>query len=278
MLLISIIIKINRVTDSKNPTFPKGSFIYGTLGWRTHTVFNPDDENDNFLMRPYVLQSFDDLPLSFGLGLLGVPGNTAYFGFLDICKPKKGETVVVSEAADAVGHIVGQIAKIKGCNVIGIVDSDEKRNWLTKDLGFDHAINYKTESVALVLKQYARKGVDCYFDNVGGELSSIVISQMKEYGRISVCGSISSFNLANNELPKATNLQPTFFMKKLKMEGFFVNHHWDKWFDGINQLKQWTEDGKIKYRETTTNGFENMPQAFIDMLDGKHIGKTIIKI
>lgn len=206
-----------------------------------------------------------------------MPGNTAYFGFLEICKPKAGETVVVSGAAGAVGTIVGQIAKIKGCKVIGIAGTDEKCAWIKKDLGFDHAINYKTEAVAEVLKKCAPDGVDCYFDNVGGGISSIVISQMREFGRISVCGSISSYNLPISEWPKVPILQPAFIFKQLKMEGFIVTRWWDRWFEGISQLKEWIDDDKIKYRETVTNGFENMPQALINMLQGQNFGKAIVK-
>lgn len=170
----------------------------GSFGWRSHTVFNPNDNHD-LVMRPYVLPSFGKLPLSLGVGLLGMPGNTAYFGLLELCQPKEGEVVVVSGAAGAVGTIVGQIAKIKGCKVIGIAGSDDKCAWLTEELGFDHAINYKTEAVGELLKKYAPKGVDCYFDNVGGGLSSIVIGEMRDFGRISVCGSISSYNSPVND-------------------------------------------------------------------------------
>lgn len=189
------ILGVCRVTESKNANYPVGAYVCGSFGWRTHTVFNPKDDN-NLVMRPYVLPSFGDLPLSLGLGHLGMPGNTAYFGLLEICQPKAGEIVVVSGAAGAVGTIVGQIAKIKGCKVIGIAGSDDKCKWLTKEMGFDHAINYKTDNVSEVLKKYAPDGVDCYFDNVGGGLSSIVIHQMRDFGRISVCGSISSYNVA----------------------------------------------------------------------------------
>lgn len=184
--------------ESKNTDYPVGAYVCGSFGWRTHTVFNPNNASD-LAMRPYVLPPFGDLPLSLGLGHLGMPGNTAYFGFLEICKPKEGEIVVVSGAAGAVGSIVGQIAKIKGCKVIGIAGSDDKCAWLTKEMGFDHAINYKTEAVAEVLKKYAPDGIDCYFDNVGGGLSSIIINGMREFGRISVCGSISSYNLPVNK-------------------------------------------------------------------------------
>lgn len=201
------------------------------------------------MIQPYVLPSFGNLPASLGLGHLGMPGNTAYFGFLEICKPKEGEVVVVSGAAGAVGNLVGQIAKIKGCKVIGIAGSDDKCAWLTSEIGFDHAINYKTEAIADVLKKYAPNGVDCYFDNVGGGISSIVISQMSEFGRISVCGSISSYNLPISEWPMVPILQPLFVFKQLMMQGFIVKRYWDNWFDGIAQLKQWTDEGKLKYRE-----------------------------
>lgn len=202
----------------------------------------------------------------------------AYCGFLDICKPKEGEVVVVSGAAGGVGSLVGQIAKIQGCKVIGIVGSDDKCDRMKRKFGFDYAINYKLESVAESLKKCAPNGVDCYFDIVGGGLSSIVIHQMREFGRISVCGSISSRNMSLSDWPKVPILQPIFNSKQLKMEGFIVTRFWDKWFDGIAQLKRWIEEGKIKYRETITNGFENAPQALVDMLEGRNFGKAIVKV
>lgn len=217
--------------------------------------------------------------MSLGLGQLGMPGNTAYFGLLNICEPKEGETVVVSGAAGAVGNLVGQIAKIKGCKVIGICGTDDKCEWLTKELNFDYAINYKTANIGESLRKYAPDGVDCYFDNIGGEISSIIIHQMRLFGRIAVCGStISSYNLPLDEWPKAPVLQPAFIPKQLTMKGFLVFRYWDQWFDGIEQMKKWTEEGKIKYRETITNGFENTPQALIDILQGKNTGKAIVKL
>lgn len=264
--------------ESKNANFPVGAYVCGSFGWRTHTVFNLNAADKSFSMNPYVLPSFGDLPLSLGLGHLGMPGNTAYFGFLEICKPKAGEVVVVSGAAGAVGSLVGQLAKIKGCKVIGIAGSDEKCAWLTNEMGFDHAINYKTEAVADILKKYAPDGIDCYFDNVGGGISSIVINQMREFGRISVCGSISSYNLPVTEWPKVPIMQPSFVFKQLKMEGFIVSRWIGNWFDGISQLKQWTDEGKLKFRETITNGFENMPSALISMLSGQNFGKAIVKV
>lgn len=206
-----------------------------------------------------------------------MPGNTAYFGFVDLCQPKKNEVVVVSGAA-AVGSLVGQIAKIIGCKVIGIAGTHDKCEWLTREMGYDHAINYKTASITEELKTFAPDGIDCYFDNVGGETSSIVLGQMRSFGRVAVCGSTSSYNLPMNEWPKMPIIQPLLIKNQLSMQGFLFTRFLTKWFDGIAQMKMWTEQGKLKYRETVTNGFENMPQALIDMLEGKNYGKAIVKV
>lgn len=210
-----------------------------------------------------------------GLGVLGMPGNTAYFGFLKICQPKPGETVVVSGAGGAVGSLVGQIAKLKGCKVIGIAGTNDKCNWLTKELGFDYAINYKTANMAEELKKSAPDGVDCYFDNVGGDISAMVINRMNQFGRISVCGAIATYNSTNN--PVVPSLQPIFVFKQLKMEGFLVHQYIGEWFDGIKQMSEWVQAGKIKAKETETVGFENLPQALISMLRGENTGKAIVR-
>jgi prostaglandin reductase 1 len=226
----------------------------------------------------YVLPAMDQHSRSLGLGVLGMPGNTAYFGFLEICHPKAGETVVVTGAGGAVGSIVGQIAKIKGCRVIGFAGTDAKCKWLEEELGFDVAINYKQPNIYKLLKEAAPKGVDCYFDNVGGELSSTIISQMNLFGRISVCGAISAYNADPKAYPQVPILQPTFVFNQLLMEGFIVHRWADRWMEGIKQNYQWIKEGKIKYHETVSEGFENMPQTFIDMLNGKNTGKAIVKV
>lgn len=264
-----------RVLESKHPEFPKDAIVCGSFGWRTHTIFNPQTEKVS--VPSYVLPSFGDLPISLALGTLGMPGNTAYFGFLEICQPKAGEVVVVTGAAGAVGSIVGQIAKFKGCQVIGVAGSDEKCKWLEEELGFDHTINYKTADVHAELKKAAPDGVDCYFDNVGGTISSIIINQMRDHGRISVCGSISSYNTPSSDWPKVPILQPKFIFNQLTMKGFLIWSYNDRLFEGMTVMKGWVEEGKIKYRETITDGFENMPQALIDMLQGKNTGKAIVK-
>lgn len=200
---------------------------------------------------------------------------SAYFGFLKLCRPQPGETVVVSGAAGAVGSLVGQIGKIMGCTVIGIAGNDAKCDWLTKTLGFDYAINYKTDEVARKLKEFAPDGIDCYFDNVGGELSSIVIGAMCLFGRIAVCGSVSTYNA--DEEPLVRQFLGDFVAKQLSMEGFLTARFVDIWTEGVEQMRQWVLDGRIKYGETITVGFENMPQALIGMLRGDNTGKAIVK-
>ncbi|KRT78550.1 hypothetical protein AMK59_8754 [Oryctes borbonicus] len=184
--------QIAKIIESKNANYPVGRYLTGQFGWTTHFISNgtPQDITN---YPPFLIPEKNDVPLSFYLGILGRTGNSAYFGLLDICKPQPRETVVVTGAGGAVGYHVGQIAKIKGCTVIGITGSDDKAKWL-KRLGFDHIINYKTEDISASLSLAAPKGIDCYFDNVGGEISSCVIQRMNKYGRIAVCGSISSYN------------------------------------------------------------------------------------
>lgn len=260
--------------ESKNPKYPVGAYVFGYFGWRTFSTFNPEDMES----KPYVLPEFGKLPRSLAIGAVGMPGNTAYFGLLEICKPKAGETLVVSGAAGAVGSLVGQIGKLKGLKVIGIAGSDDKCELLLKEWGFDHAINYKTANVDEELKKAAPNGVDCYFDNVGGEISSIVLHQMNNFGRISVCGSISVYNKAISDYPKLPDLQKLFNWKQLRMEGFIVMRWSNRWMEGLSHMLEWIKEGKVKYEETVTTGFENMPQAFIDMLSGKNIGKAVIKV
>ena len=226
-------------------------------------------------IKPYILPDFGSLPLSLGL-VLGLTGNTAYFGFLEICQPKSGETVVITGAAGAVGILVGQIAKLKGCYVVGIAGSEEKCNMLVKELGFDKAINYKKGDLSEQLKEAASNGIDCYFDNVGGEISSIILNQMNLYGRVSICGAISGYN--NKHSIKVPPIQATCIFKQLKLEGFVVYRWADRWMEGVVQMLEWVKEGKLKYRETVTDGFENAPQAFIDLLNGKNIGKSVVKL
>lgn len=191
--------QVAKIIASKHTDYPTGSYMYGSFGWRTHTILNPAA---NDYAQWYLLPDFGGLPVSLGVGYLCRVGNTAYFGLLELCQPKAGETVVVTGAAGAVGSLVGQIAKLKGCRVVGFAGSDEKCRWLEEELGYDKAINYKKGDMKAALKAAAPKGVDCYFDNVGGELSSVIINQMNLFGRIAVCGAVSSYNLEAEDWPK----------------------------------------------------------------------------
>uniref|UniRef100_A0A8D8F6X4 Prostaglandin reductase 1 n=2 Tax=Culex pipiens TaxID=7175 RepID=A0A8D8F6X4_CULPI len=264
--------QVAKVIASRNARFPVGCHVHGSFGWRTHTICNPDEGEKNWA--PYLLPDFGQEPLSLGVGVLGMPGCTAYFGFLEICRPKEGETVVVSGAAGAVGSLVGQIGKIKGCRVVGIAGTDEKCAWL-RELGFDEAINYKTADIEAELGLAAPDGVDCYFDNVGGKISEMVRKQMRSRGRIAVCGTISMYNGSPTQV---VDPQRDFVWKELVQEGFSVHRWTDRWLEGIGQNLKWIQEGKLKYRETVTEGFENMPKAFIEMMKGGNIGKAIVKV
>ncbi|XP_051172013.1 prostaglandin reductase 1-like isoform X2 [Leptopilina boulardi] len=276
--------QVARIIESKNKNFPVGRRILGRLGWTSHMIINPnDDDKTKFLSQPpHLIPETENISPSLYLGVLGMPGNTAYFGFLEICKPKAGETLVVSGAAGAVGSHVGQIGKIKGLKVIGIAGSDEKCKWLVDELGFDHAINYKTDDIIAALKKIAPNGIDCYFDNVGGELSNIVMYQMNNFGRIAVCGCISSYNSPDLEdvtkLPKVGLVQRVFINKQLKMEGLHISRWFSQYNESTNQNLKWLQEGKIKPKETITKGFENMFQAFNGMMQGKNFGKAIVKV
>lgn len=245
--------------------------MFGHFGWRTHTIASEDPTT-------YSLPDLGNLSHSLALGALGMPGNTAYFGFLEICQPKSGETLVVTAAGGAVGSLVGQIGKIKGLKVIGIGGSEEKCQWIVNELGFDYAINYKTTDVSKELSKIAPEGVDCYFDNVGGELTRIVIQHMNAYGRVSICGCISIYDSLMGT-KKLSCLEEPILFKQLKVEGFIATERWgDRWMEGIMQMLEWIKQGKLKYRETITNGFENTPAAFIRLIRGENTGKAVIKV
>lgn len=216
-------------------------------------------------------------PLSAYLGVLGMTGLTAYLGLTEIGKPKKGETIVVSGAAGAVGSIVGQIGKILGCRVVGIAGTDEKVAMLKSSLGFDEAINYNTtKNMVAAIKEAAPNGVDIYFDNVGGPISDAVLFNINQFARFVICGAISVYN--NTELPKSVSVQPFLIKNSALMQGFIVFNYVEKYPEAMNQLSKWLADGKLTYRETIVEGFDNIPQTFIDLFEGKNSGKMLIKI
>ncbi|XP_013164679.1 PREDICTED: prostaglandin reductase 1-like isoform X1 [Papilio xuthus] len=269
--------QVAKIIASRNDKYPVGGYVSGYFGWRTHTIYNPNiiiAKAD--LLPTYLLPDMSPYPVSLALGVLGMPGNTAYFGLQEICKPKSGETIAITGAAGAVGSHVGQIGKILGCRVIGFAGSDEKCEYLEKELGFDRAFNYKTVNIQKALREGAPDRVDCYFDNVGGEISSAIMNYMNKYGRVAVCGSVSSYN--DPALPKVTIVQPAIVFKELKVEGFIVNRWTDRWNEGVNANLSWLREGKLKYEEKVYHGFDNMVDALVGMLRGENLGKAIVKV
>jgi NADPH-dependent curcumin reductase CurA len=211
------------------------------------------------------------------LSVYGIAGLTAYFGLLDVGKPKAGETVVVSAAAGSVGSIVGQIAKLKGCRVVGIAGGKAKCNWLTSELGFDAAVDYKDGAVFKALKAAAPKGIDVYFDNVGGDILEACLAQMNNRGRIACCGAISQYD----GVPSATGprgVPGLIVVKRLIMQGFIVMDFMDQRDEALNDLQSWVASGKLKVQEDVIHGLENTPKALIGLLAGENRGKRMIKV
>merc|ERR1711868_19713 len=271
---------VAEVEESRHPKYPKGSTIIILAGWVERGVVNPDkmgkDSPGNTLGG---VMPCPDLGPSFSksllLGACGMPGNTAYFGFLELCNPQPGETVVVSGAAGAVGSLVGQIAKIKGCKVIGYAGDDDKCAWLKK-IGYDEAFNYKKVDLAESLEKAAPSGVDCYFDNVGGEMTAAVMSKMNVRGRIAVCGAISHYN-DKGGYTKVTDILPLAIQKELKIEGFLVGRWKSRWVEGIKAMAAWVGSGQIQVKETVVEGFDKMPEAFMGLFTGANTGKMVVK-
>ena len=259
---------VAEVIDSKNSAFKKGDFVTGMLEWKEFQKSNGEG-----LLKADNLKA----PLSTYLGVLGMTGLTAYLGLTEIGKPKKGETIVVSGAAGAVGSIVGQIAKLLGCKVIGIAGTDEKVTMLKSTLGFDEAINYNTtKNMAAAIKEAAPNGVDIYFDNVGGPISDAVLLNINQFARIIICGAISVYN--NTELPKSLSVQPFLVKNSALMQGFIVFNYAEKYPEAIEHLSKWLAEGKLKYMETIIEGFDAIPQTFLDLFEGKNSGKMLVKI
>ena len=259
---------IAEVIDSKNEKFKKGDFVSNRMDWKTVQVSNGEG-----------LQKVDPdkAPLSAYLGIVGMTGLTAYLGLHEIGKPKKGETLVVSGAAGAVGSVVGQIGKVLGLTVIGIAGSDEKVELLKSEFGFDHGINYKTtDDMKAAIKKAAPNGVDIYFDNVGGEISDAVLFNINKFARIICCGAISVYN--STEVPTGVSVHPFLIKNSALMQGFIVANYADKFPEAMKELTKWLGEEKLTYRETIVEGFENTPQAFLDMMAGNKKGKMVVKV
>lgn len=257
-----------KVVQSRHPDFKTGDAVAGRLGWQEYAVA------DGREVRKVDTAS---APLSTALGVLGMPGLTAYFGLLEIGKLSDGETVVVSGAAGAVGSTVGQIAKIKGCRAVGIAGTDEKVDYVTRELGFDAAFNYKTvNNYVEELQRLCPAGIDVYFDNVGGAITDAVFPCFNSRARVAVCGQISQYNLEKPE--QGPRLLWKLIEKQARVEGFLVFQFADQYKPALEQLAAWVAEGKIKYREQIVEGIANAPEAFLGMLRGQNIGKQLIKI
>ncbi|XP_042305881.1 prostaglandin reductase 1-like [Sceloporus undulatus] len=261
--------QVAKVLESKNPSYPVGSYIVAQSGWTTHFI---SDGKDLSLMPPSWPKN---LSRSLALGTVGMPGLTAYFALSEICRLKPGEIIMINAAAGAVGTVAGQLAKLKGCKVVGCAGSEEKVAFLKK-LGFDEVFNYKTVgSLAEALKKASPEGYDCYFDNVGGAFSTVVLNQMRKFGRIAVCGMISLYN--DKEPQQGPYIQWPILMNQLCMEGFLVQRWENRKEEGLNALLKLVVEGKLKCPEHITEGFDNMPAAFMGMLKGENTGKAIVK-
>lgn len=259
---------VAKVIASRNEKFTKGDYVSGMLNWSTQQISNGEGLNK---------VDGSKAPLSTYLGVLGMTGLTAYLGLTQIGKPKAGETIVVSGAAGAVGSVVGQIAKILGLHVIGIAGTDEKINMLKSEFGFDAGINYNTsKDINADLKKLTPNGVDIYFDNVGGPISDAVLFNINRFARIIICGAISVYN--ETELPTSLSVQPFLVKNSALMQGFIVSNYADKFPEAMQHLAGWLAEGKLKYTETIVEGFDNIPNAFIDLFEGKNKGKMIVKI
>ncbi|HSE21948.1 MAG TPA: NADP-dependent oxidoreductase [Pyrinomonadaceae bacterium] len=258
---------IGEVVESRSPSLQPGDIVTGMLGWELYSVANAKE-----------LTKIDPKlkPVTTALGVLGMPGLTAYFGLLDIGRPTEGETVVVSGAAGAVGMTVCQIAKIKGCRVVGIAGSDEKNRYLEHELSVDKAVNYKDGDTFQALKNACPNGVDVYFDNVGGDISDAVLPLINKGARIPICGQISMYNLETIDV--GPRVQPYLLVKSALMQGFIITDYASRFSEGINQLLRWYTEGKLKHAENIVEGFENAPRAFLGLFKGENLGKQLVKV
>ena len=259
---------VGKVVASQNAQFQAGDMVEGFFGWQQFGVSNGTG-----------VRKIDPTlaPVSTALGVLGMPGLTAYFGLLDIGKPRAGETVVVSGAAGAVGSLAGQIAKIQGCRVVGIAGSDQKVAWLRDELGFDAALNYKTSTnYTAKLAELCPKGVDVYFDNVGGAITDAVFPLINTGARVVVCGQIAQYNA--DKLETGPRLLWHLIVKQARAEGFLVFQYASRYAEGLKQMAEWLKAGKLKYREQFVDGIENTPRAFIGMLQGENTGKQLVRV
>jgi NADPH-dependent curcumin reductase CurA len=256
---------VSQVVESRNAAFAVGDFVAGYDGWRDVGVSKGAD-----------LRKLDpSLPISTAIGVLGMPGMTAYVGLLDIGQPTAGETVVVSAASGAVGSVVGQIARINDCRAVGVAGSPEKCAYVVDELGFDACVNYKSPTFRDDLAAACPRGVDVYFENVGGAVQAAVFKLLNRNARIPLCGFIADYN--STEAPRGAGLRP-LLVSRAMIKGFIVSDHAHRTGDFLRDCSAWVRAGKIKYREDIVEGLENAPAAFLKLFDGANFGKLMVRV
>ena len=263
---------VSEVVESRHAGFKAGDFVLGYGGWQTYHVARAGTSPGAFgplKLDPKVA------PISTALGVLGMPGMTAYVGLLDLGQPKPGETVVVSAAAGAVGSIVGQLAKIKGCRAVGVAGSQTKCDYVVKDLGFDACVSYRSPDLFAALKDACPKGIDVYFDNVGGDVIKTVLRLVNPFARIPLCGLISQYNAT--ELPPGPNMG-SVLVNRVTIRGFIVSDHVDRLPAFLAETAGWLREGRLKYREDIVAGLDQAPRAFIGLLRGENLGKMLVQV
>jgi NADPH-dependent curcumin reductase CurA len=257
---------VGRVATSRNPAFAEGDWVTHGLGWREWAL------SDGSAMRKFEPAG---APISTSLGVLGMPGFTAYYGLFELGQPKPGEAVFVSGAAGAVGSAAGQMAKIAGCRVLGCAGSAVKLAWL-EELGFDHAFDYRRSTLRDAVAAASPEGIDIYFDNVGGDQLEAAIHALKVRGRVVACGSISRYN----DVEAAPGPRNLFMVvtKRLRIQGYIITDHYARFPEFLERAREWVRDGRLRYRETVVEGIENAPKAFLGLLRGENIGKMLVKV
>ena len=261
---------VSEVIASNNAAFKKGEIVLSRAGWQTHAL---SDGQGLSKVDPKLA------PISTAVGVLGMPGMTAYFGLLEIGKPQPGETVVVAAASGAVGSAVGQIAKIKGARTVGIVGGKEKCDYVKKELGFDDCLDHRDPNLAVKLKDACPKGIDVYFENVGGAVFDAVFPLLNVFARIPVCGLIAHYNDTEVKPPTwASSLMFATLVKRLTFRGFIVTDFAARHADFLRDMSQWVRDGKVKYKEFVTEGLDGAPGAFMGLLKGANFGKQLVRV
>ena len=261
---------VSEVIASKNPDFAEGDVVLSRAGWQTHAL-----SDGKGLTRIDAKLG----PVSTAVGVLGMPGMTAYTGLLDIGKPQDGETVVVAAASGAVGSAVGQIARIKGARAVGIAGGKEKCDYVKRELGFDDCVDHRDPNLASKLREACPKGIDVYFENVGGAVFEAVYPLLNAFARIPVCGLIAQYNETEASVPKwAPSLMRTVLTKRLTIRGFIVSDFAARHAEFLRDMSQWVREGKVKYREFVTEGLDSAPAAFIGMLKGANFGKQLVRV